>query len=182
MKNAIQQARLAKNTLGGVNETWAVHVPVGLGSYVHFDRKIDGQIAQAIMSIPSVKAVEIGEAIAATSQSGSAIHDEIFYTPEKGYYRNTNRAGGIEGGVTNGMPVVIKAYYKPISTLYNPLQTVDIRTKQTSAAVIERSDVCVVPRAAVISEAMLAYVLAKNMLEKYGGDNLETIKKNYRAG
>lgn len=163
MKNEIQQVRLSKNTLGGVTETWAVNVPVGLGSYVHFDRKIDGQIAQAIMSIPSVKAVEIGEAIAATSQPGSAVHDEIFYTPEKGYYRKTNRAGGIEGGVTNGMPIVIKTYYKPISTLYKPLKTVDILTKQPSAAVIERSDVCVVPRAAVISEAMLAYVLAKNI-------------------
>ena len=158
------------NTLGGVIEIWATNVPVGLGSYVHWDRKIDGQIAQALMSIPSVKAVELGAGIRASQQSGSAVHDEIFYSEEKGYYRNTNRAGGIEGGMTNGMPVVARVYHKPISTLYNPLKTVDIKTKEQVFATVERSDICIVPRGGVVSEAMLAYVLADNLLQRHGNE------------
>ena len=170
IKSAIDAARREMNTLGGVIEIWATNVPVGLGSYVHWDRKIDGQIAQALMSIPSVKAVELGAGIRASQQSGSAVHDEIFYSEEKGYYRNTNRAGGIEGGMTNGMPVVARVYHKPISTLYNPLKTVDIKTKEQVFATVERSDICIVPRGGVVSEAMLAYVLADNLLQRHGNE------------
>lgn len=163
MKSLIEQTRKDMNTLGGVVETWAVGVPVGLGSYVHWDRRIDGQIAQALMSIQSVKAVEIGSGVESAGQFGADVHDEIFHK-EDGYYRKTNRAGGIEGGVTNGMPVIVRSYHKPISTLYKPMNTVDIETKKTVKATVERSDICVVPRAGVVSEAMLAYVLAKAIL------------------
>ncbi len=170
MKISIDQARREMNTLGGVVETWATGVPVGLGSYVHWDRKIDGQIAQALMSIPSVKAVEIGEGVQSAAEHGSEVHDEIFYDKTSGYYRKTNRAGGVEGGMTNGMPVVVRVYHKPISTLYKPLKTVDIATKESVDATVERSDICIVPRGGVVSEAMLAYVLASNLLEKNGSD------------
>ena len=162
MKELIEKTRKEMNTLGGVVEVWAVNVPAGLGSYVHWNRKIDGQIAQALMSIPSVKAVEIGSGVENASMFGSDVHDEIYY--DKNYYRKTNRAGGIEGGMTNGMPVVARVYHKPISTLYKPMNTVDIVTKKSVKATVERSDICVVPRGGVISEAMLAYVLAKNIL------------------
>ncbi len=175
MHDLIQKTRMEMNTLGGIVEVWAVNVPVGLGSYVHYDRKIDGQIAQALMSIQSVKAVEIGNGVEAAGKPGSEVHDEIHYND--GYYRNTNRAGGVEGGVTNGMPLIVRVYHKPISTLYKPLQTVDIDTKEKREATVERSDICIVPRGAVVSEAMLAYVIAKNMLEKFGNDNLEDIKQ-----
>lgn len=176
MDEAILTARKEMNTLGGIVEVWAVNVPVGLGSYVHYDRKIDGQIAQALMSIQSVKAVEIGNGVEAAGKPGSEIHDEIHYEKDKSYFRNTNRAGGIEGGVTNGMPIITRVYHKPISTLYKPLKTIDIETKEPRDATIERSDICIVPRGAVVSEAMLAFVLAKNILEKFGNDDLEDIK------
>lgn len=180
MKKAIDEARINKNTLGGIVEVWAVNVPPGLGSYIQYDKKIDGDIAQAMMSIPSVKVVEIGISIAHIHLTGSKFHDEIFYSQEKGYFRNTNHAGGIEGGITNGMPIIVRAYHKPISTLYNPLKTVDIITKKESMAAIERSDICIVPRAGVVAESMLAFVLAKNFLFKFGSDNLADIKINYQ--
>jgi chorismate synthase len=181
MDDAIMKARKEMNTLGGIVEIWAVNVPVGLGSYVQFDRKIDGQIGQALMSIQSVKAVEIGEGVAAAGLPGSDVHDEIHYSQEKNYHRFTNRAGGIEGGVTNGEPVVVRVYHKPISTLYKPLKSVDIDTKQPREATVERSDICIVPRGAVVSEAMLSYVLAQNLLEKFGNDSLEDMKAAYDA-
>lgn len=162
MKQLIQRARIDKDTLGGVVETWAVGVSAGLGDYAQWDTKLDGLIAQAMMSIQSVKAVEIGSGIKNAENYGSEVHDEIHHN-ESGYFRKTNRAGGIEGGVTNGMPIVVRVYHKPISTLYKPLQTVDIQTKKTADATVERSDICVVPRAGVVSEAMLAYVLAREM-------------------
>ncbi len=168
MKEFIDKTRKEMNTLGGVVEVWANNVPVGLGSYVHWDRKIDGQISQALMSIPSVKAVEIGSGVANAGGFGADVHDEIFY--EKDYFRKTNRAGGIEGGMTNGMPVVARVYHKPISTLYKPMNTVDIISKLSVKATVERSDICIVPRGGVVSEAMLAYVIADNMLIKYGSD------------
>lgn len=177
MDAEIKKARMEMNTLGGVVEIWAVNVPVGLGSYVHYDRKIDGQIGQALMSIQSVKAVEIGNGVEIAGLPGSQVHDEIYHTEEKNYYRTTNRAGGIEGGVTNGMPVIARVYHKPISTLYKPLKTVDIITKEQKDATIERSDICIVPRGAVVSEAMLAFVIARNLLEKFGNDNLLDIKE-----
>jgi chorismate synthase len=187
MKQLIQQARMDKDTLGGVVETWAVGVPAGLGDYAQWDTKLDGLIAQAMMSIQSVKAVEIGSGIQSSGNFGSEVHDEIYSChPEAKpkdpellkngffantqndtdlYFRKTNRAGGLEGGVTNGMPLVVRVYHKPISTLYSPLQTVDIKTKQPLEATVERSDICVVPRAGVVSEAMLAYVLAREMID-----------------
>lgn len=178
MQQAIYDARINKNTLGGVVEIWAVGVPVGLGSYVQHDRKIDGQIAGALMSIQSVKGVEIGTAHENSTRHGSDVHDPIEYK-EGAYKRKSNRAGGIEGGVTNGEPIIARVHHKPISTLYNPLQTVNIATKQTAAATIERSDICVVPRAGIVSESMLAYVIAKNLLEKFGEDALEDILSSY---
>jgi len=168
MKFLIETTRKDMNTLGGVIEVWADNVPAGLGSYVHWDRKIDGQIAQALMSVQSVKAVEIGSGVSAAGSMGSEVHDEIYHNEKEGYYRKTNRAGGIEGGVTNGMPVVVRVYHKPISTLYKPMNTIDIETKKSVKATVERSDICVVPRAGVVSEAMLSYVLAQNLLERYG--------------
>lgn len=176
MRELIKQSRLEMDTLGGVIEIWAVGVPVGLGSYVHFDRKLDGRIAQALMSIQSVKAVEIGDGVEVAGKRGSEAHDEIFYSEKSRYARRTNHAGGIEGGVSNGMPIIARVYHKPISTLYKPLSTVDITTKETVKATVERSDVCIVPRGAVVSEAMLAYVLADALLEKFGSDTLEDIR------
>ena len=163
MKQLIQRARMDKDTLGGVVETWATGVPAGLGDYAQWDTKIDGLIAQAMMSIQSVKAVEIGSGVKSSGQMGSEVHDEIYHNGTD-YFRKTNRVGGIEGGVTNGMPIVVSVYHKPISTLYKPLQTVDIKTKKSVEATVERSDICVVPRAGVVSEAMLAYVLAREIL------------------
>ncbi|MDA1316390.1 MAG: chorismate synthase [bacterium] len=165
MKQLIQNARMDKDTLGGVVETWAVGVPPGLGDYAQWDTKLDGLIAQAMMSIQSVKAVEIGAGVKSSGQRGSEVHDAIHHRDNQ-YYRKTNRAGGIEGGVTNGMPLVVRVYHKPISTLYNPLQTIDIETKHPTEATVERSDICVVPRAGVVSEAMLAYVVARAILLK----------------
>lgn len=162
MKQLIQNARMDKDTLGGVVETWVVGVPAGLGDYAQWDTKLDGLIAQAMMSIQSVKAVEVGAGVGIAGLRGSEVHDEI-YQRDGQYHRKTNRAGGIEGGVTNGMPLVVRVYHKPISTLYKPLQTVDIETKKSTEATVERSDICVVPRAGVVSEAMLAYVLAREI-------------------
>lgn len=181
MKAAIIEATKKKDTLGGIIEIWATGVPVGLGSYVHFDRKIDGQIAQALMSIQSVKAVEIGEGVSAAGLHGSEVHDPIMADPQLQYTRQTNRAGGIEGGVTNGMPVIARVYHKPISTLYNPLQTVDIASGKASAATVERSDICIVPRGAIVSESMLAYVLAQSFLEMFGNGAIEDIKRSYEG-
>lgn len=178
MKEEIQKARMEKNTLGGVVEIIAHNVPVGLGNHVHYDRKIDGKIAQALMSIPSVKAVEIGNAIEAAGKTGKDVQDAIFVEQKK-LQRKTNNMGGIEGGITNGEDIVYRVYHKPLSTLYDPLPTVDIKTLQPSTAVIERSDVSVVARAGVISESMLAFVLTDAMLEKFGGDNIEETKRNF---
>lgn len=178
MKAAILTAIKAKNTLGGIVEIQAENVPVGLGSYVHFDRKLDGRLAQALMSIPSVKAVEIGSGIAIAALQGSEVHDEISLQNGK-INRITNRAGGLEGGVTNGEMLILRVFHKPVSTMGNPLKTVDLASKKETTALIERSDICVVPRAGVISEAMTAYVLADAFLEKFGSDNLNDIKNSF---
>lgn len=183
-KNISQQMRkeiinntVKKDTLGGVIEIVAHNVPVGLGSFVHFDRRLDGKIAQNLMSIPSVKAVEIGEGINNTSLYGSVVHDEIFFN--KKFFRKTNNAGGIEGGITNGEDIVCRIFLKPISTVGIPLKAVDIKSKKTTHALTERSDICVVPRAGVIGESMLAFVLADAILEKFGSDVLSDIKNNF---
>lgn len=177
MKQAILEATKKKETLGGVIELVAHNVPPGLGSYVHYDRKLDGRLAKALMSIHSVKAVEIGEGVKISSQFGSEVHDEIFYS--KKFYRKTNRAGGIEGGVSNGQDIIARVYHKPLSTLGKPLNSIDIKTKKPSKALVERSDICVVPRAGVISEGMVAFVLAQAFLEKFGGDSLVEIQRNF---
>ncbi|MBI4078731.1 MAG: chorismate synthase [Candidatus Levybacteria bacterium] len=178
MKQEILNARTSKDTLGGVVEIIAQNVPVGLGSHVHFDRKLDGRIAQTLMSIPSVKAVEIGNAIDASTKTGKEVQDRI-YVKDDTFYRTTNNMGGIEGGMTNGEDIVCRVYHKPLSTLYDPLETIDIITKKATTATIERSDVSVVARGGVVSESMLAFVLAQAILEKFGGDSITETKRNF---
>lgn len=181
MKDLIKQTRKDMDTLGGIVETWAINIPAGLGSYVHWDRKIDGQIAHAIMSIQSVKAVSVGDGVLNACQFGSKVHDEIYHDTKQGYFRKTNRGGGMEGGVTNGMPVIVQTFHKPISTLYKPMNSVNIQSKQEEKATVERSDICIVPRGAVVSEAMLSYVIASNLLEKFGRDEMSDIHNAYQA-
>jgi len=178
MKEAILDARARQDTLGGMVEIIATAVPVGLGSVMYYDRRLDGKIAQALMSIPSVKAVEIGDAIEIAAKLGSEAQDIIAFKDHR-FVRETNRMGGIEGGMSNGEDIVCRVYHKPISTLGSPSQTVDIETHQPAPAIIERSDICVVPRAGVISEAMLALVLGEAMVEKFGGDHIDEMKRNF---
>ena len=172
MMAAIDAAKKAGDSLGGVFEVAAHGVPPGLGSFAQWDRRLDGRIGQALMSIPSVKAVAIGAGFAAGALSGSHFHDEILFDEARGVHRGSNRAGGLEGGVTNGEEVRAQAIVKPIPTLMMPLRSVDLRTKEERSASVERSDTCVVPAAAVVGEAMLAWVLADALLEKFGGDSL----------
>lgn len=170
MKEAIDRARQEGDTLGGIFEIIAFGVLPGLGSHVHWDRRLDARLAGALMSIPAVKGVEVGAGFAYAALPGSQAHDEIFYEAERGYYRRSNNAGGMEGGISNGENIIIRAVMKPIPTLMRPLASVDIRTKQAAAAARERSDVCAVPAAAVVGEAVVAWVLAEALLEKFGGD------------
>jgi len=180
MMALIDEMEKTGDTLGGSAEVLASPVPPGLGSHVQWDRRLDGQVAQAMMSIPSVKAVEIGTGIAGAAKPGSAVHDEIFYdSGAKRFFRKSNRAGGIEGGISNGSDVRVRIHLKPIPTLRKPLSSVDVRSKQAFEAVVERSDTCVVPAAGVIGEAMLGTVLANSFLEKFGGDSINEIEKNY---
>ena len=181
MRAAIDRAREAGDTVGGSFEIVATGVPPGLGSYVAWDRKLDGRLAQALMSIHAIKAVGLGRATEVGRLPGSRVHDEIVRSDGKstgtlpGLSRPTNNAGGLEGGVTNGEPIRVTAWMKPISTLMRPLRSVDLETMAPSAAAIERSDVCAVPAAAVVGEAMLALVLADAVLEKFGGDSVGEI-------
>lgn len=168
---AIDEAGEAKDTLGGTFEVLSLAVPVGVGSYVHYDRRLDGLLAQAVMSIPGIKAVEIGDGLTVAAGRGSHAHDEISSTGG-GLSRTSNRAGGIEGGMSNGEAVVVRAAMKPLSTLMQPLGTVDMDTGEPAQAVRERSDVCSVPAAAVVGEQMVAWVLAAEMHRKFGGDTL----------
>ena len=184
MCREIDRAREKGDTLGGVFEVVISGVPIGLGSYVEWDRRLDARLASAFMSIPGVKAVEIGEGIEASKKKGSAVHDEIFIQDKPNnnysrYYRKTNRAGGIEGGIANGEEVVIRAYLKPIPTLINPLRSIDFATKKETKAIYQRSDICVVPAASVVGEAVATWEIAVAFLEKFGGDSLAEIKKNY---
>jgi chorismate synthase len=171
----IDAAKAAGDTLGGVAEVVALGVPVGLGSHVSWDRKLDGRIAQAVMSIPAVKAVELGLGFEAARRKGSDVHDEIL----PGLARATNRAGGTEGGMTTGEPLVVRVAMKPISTLMSPLRTVDLTTGGPAQAQSERSDVTAVPAMGVIAEAMVALVLTQAMLEKFGGDSLAELERNF---
>lgn len=180
MKQEIINARMQKDTLGGVVEIIAHNVPVGLGSYVHFDKRLDARVAQSLMSIPSIKAVEIGNAIAASQKSGKEVQDVI--TVEKNSIkRKTNNMGGIEGGISNGEDIVVRVYHKSLSTIYDPLPTVNIQTRKPDVATVERSDVCVVARAGVVSESMMAFVLAESFLEKFGGDSMTETKRNFNS-
>src|SRR3989442_1580810 len=173
----IDAAKAAGDTLGGVVEVIALGVPVGLGSHVSWDRKLDGRLAQALMSIPAVKGVELGLGFAAARRKGSEVHDEIM----PGLTRATNRAGGTEGGMTTGEPLVARVAMKPISTLMAPLRTVDLKTGGPAQAQAERSDVTAVPAMGVIAEAMVALVLAQALLEKFGGDALSETKRNFEG-
>ena len=187
MVAAIDRARDAGDTMGGSFEVIAHAVPPALGSYVQWDRKLDGRLAQALMSIPAIKAVGIGRGPAVSTLPGSRVHDEI--VPRStgaapgavGVARPTNNAGGLEGGVTNGEDLRVTAYMKPISTLMKPLRSVDLATMQESPATVERSDVCAVPAAAVVGEAMVAIVLADAVIEKFGGDSVEELVANWKA-
>jgi chorismate synthase len=177
MREAIRDAAHAGDTLGGVFEVVATGVPPGLGSHVSWDRKLDGRIAQALMSIQAIKGVEIGPASDVARRRGSAAHDPISHDGNV-FSRSSNWAGGLEGGITNGMPVRVRAAMKPISTLRRPLPSVDIATKLPFDATVERSDVCAVAAASVVGEAMLAFVLADAAVEKLGGDSLGEIRRN----
>ena len=174
MIRRIDAAKAAGDTLGGIVEVIALGVPVGLGSHVSWDTKLDGRLAQALMSIPAVKGVELGLGFEAARRKGSEVHDEIL----PGFSRATNRAGGTEGGMTTGEPLVVRAAMKPISTLMSPLKTVDLKTGAPAQAQSERSDVTAVPAMGVIAEAMVALVLAQALLEKFGGDALSEVKRN----
>jgi chorismate synthase len=180
MRAKIREAIKNKDTVGGIFEVIAKGVPAGLGSYTQADRRLDGRLAQAIMSIPGIKAVEIGLGSGYADKFGSEVHDAIYYSRAKGYFRKTNNAGGIEGGISNGEDIIIRACMKPISTLMKPLDSVNIITKKPAKASIERSDICVVESAGVIAESGVAYVLADAFLEKFGSDCLKDIKENYR--
>ena len=175
----IQQAMHDKNTVGGAFEVIARGVPPGLGSHVHWDRKLDARIAHAMMSIQAIKAIGIGLGFEVASTWGSEAHDSIYYEAERGFYRKTSGAGGIEGGMSTGEPLIINVAMKPLSTLSRPLDSVDIRTKEPVEAHIERSDVCAVPAASVIAEQVLALVLANAFLEKLGGDSIAEIEARY---
>jgi chorismate synthase len=182
MIELIDQKKSEGDTLGGIFEVVAHGAPPGLGSHTSWDQKLDGRLAQAIMSIHAVKAVAIGAGIEASGLPGSEVHDEISYSDEtKEFIRATNRAGGLEGGVTNGEEIRVRGHLKPISTLRRALRSVDIDTKQEEMAAFERSDITVVPAAGVIGEAMVALVLAQAMREKFGGDSLGEMKRNFEG-
>jgi len=173
-------------SLGGIFTVFAIGLPLGLGSHVQWDRKLDGKLAQAIMSIQAIKGVEIGGGFAMAVQSGSDVMDEIYYKRSSNiekmpFFRKTNHAGGIEGGMTNGMPVTLTAAMKPIPTLRKPLASVDITTKRSRAAAYERSDVCAVPAAAVVGEAMVALTIVNAFFDKFGGDTRNEIIRNYKS-
>ena len=196
MKAEVDKATETRDTVGGVFEVRAHGVPPGLGTYANWDERLDGLLAQAVMSVQAVKAVEIGSGITAAGAMGSAVHDEIGYRDTyvcepradvghpgvfTGFTRKTNRAGGVEGGVSNGEDIVVRGYLKPISTLRRPLESVDFETRQPVKAAYERSDVCVVPAAGVAAEAMVALTLARCAVEKFGGDSMGETKRNFEA-
>jgi len=180
MKQEIDIAKQMGDSVGGVAEVICKNVPYGLGSHVHWDRKLDALIAQAVMSIQSVKGVEIGMGFEAARRFGSEVHDEIYYDDKRSFYRKTNNAGGIEGGISNGMDIVVRAAFKPIPTLYKPLKSVDIQTFQPAEAAVERSDTCAVPAGSVVMRAAIAYVLANALIERLGGDSVKTMLETFK--
>ena len=196
MRKTIDRARKNGDSLGGIFEVVVTGIPPGLGSHVQWDRKLDGNLARALMSIQAIKGVEVGTGFKAAERFGSEVHDEIFYRSQKSearsqkekfwpiiprFYRKTNNAGGIEGGMSNGEPIVVLAAMKPIPTLYKPLKSVDIKTKKPFKASVERSDICAVPAASVIGEAVVAFEIANAFVDKFSGDSLGEIKRNYKG-
>lgn len=181
MVEAIENAAKEGDTLGGVFEVIAHGCPPGLGGYATAGERLDGRLAGALMGVQAIKGVEIGDGFALAGRLGSGAHDEIEYDPISGYYHSTNRAGGLEGGVTNGESVIIRAAMKPIPTLTKPLKTVNMKSKERALALKERSDICAVPAAAVVGEAVVALELAEAVVEKFGGDSMEDIKAAWDA-
>jgi len=178
IKKVIDDAARRKDTVGGVFEVIIKGVAAGLGSYVHYDRRLDASLAGALMSIPAVKGVEIGAGFSCARKFGTQFHDAIYYSKTKGYYRITNNAGGIEAGVSNGQDIILRACMKPISTIGNPLDSVDTRTKKQHKAQVERYDTCAVHSAGVVAEAAAAFEIAKAFLEKFGSDSINEITQN----
>ena len=178
---AIDEAAAKGDTLGGVFEVVAVGCPPGLGSHIQWDRRLDGRLAGALMGIQAIKGVEIGMGFGVAEVPGSRVHDELFHDPATGFSRSSNNAGGLEGGMTNGEPVVIRAAMKPLSTLKSPLRSINMHTKEAVTAHFERSDVCAVPAAGVIGEAMVGIILAEAVLDKFGGDSMNELLRNYRG-
>jgi chorismate synthase len=189
----IEECKKEGNTLGGVFEVVALGLPPGLGTHTQWDRKLDGRLARALMSIQAIKGVEIGLGFEMARRRGSQVHDEIFFDPAKmvsegtprivptGFYRGSNNSGGTEGGMSNGAPLIVRVAMKPISTLMSPLQSVDLKSKRPTDASVERSDVCAAPAAAVVGESVVATELADAFLEKFGGDSLREIRRNYEG-
>ena len=181
MVERIREAKHKGDTLGGVFEVVVSNPPIGLGSYAQWDRRLTARLAMALMSIQAMKGVEVGMGFEAARRFGSEVHDEISYDPKTGFIRGSNNAGGLEGGITTGQPIVLRTAMKPLSTLYTPKKSVDILTKEPLEATIERSDICTVPAAGVVGEAVVAYEVAAAMLEKFGGDTLLEMRRNFDA-
>ena len=181
MREAIEEAAREGDTLGGVFEVIAHGIPAGLGSYTQWDRRLSARLAEAVMSIQAVKGVGFGAGFSAARTRGSSLHDEIFYDRDKGFYRKTNAAGGIEGGVSNGEDIVIRAAMKPIATLRRPLASVNIRSKKAVKGSVQRADICAVPSAGVVGEAVVALEIANAFIEKFGGDSITEMKRNYNG-
>ncbi len=178
----IDQCKESGDTLGGVVEVVASGLPVGLGSHVQWDRKLDGRLAHALLSLQSAKGVELGLGFRAAALKGSQLHDEIGYDPgERRFVRHSNNSGGTEGGMSTGEPLRVRVAFKPLSTLMQPLRSVDIKSKQNALGTIERSDVCAIPAAAVIAEAVVAFEIANAFFEKFGGDSLDEVKRNHQG-
>ncbi len=177
----IDECKKKGDTLGGVVEVVTTGLPPGLGSFVHWDRKLDGRLGHALMSLQAVKGVEFGLGFTTARVPGSQVHDELSFEAAKGFVRHGNNSGGIEGGMSTGEPLRVRVAFKPLSTLMRPLHSVDIRTKEPVEATIERSDVCAIPAAAVIAESVVAFVLAQAFLEKFGGDSLTEMRRNYEG-
>jgi chorismate synthase len=192
MIERIKDAKEQGDTLGGIFEVVVTNPPIGLGSYAQWDRRLNARLAFALMSIQAMKGVEVGLGFEAARRPGSQMHDEIFYGDERAgaasggrkhgkFSRGTNNAGGLEGGITNGQDIVLRVAMKPISTLYKPLQSVDMKTKEPFKAAVERSDICTVPAAGVVGEAVVAFEMAAAMVEKFGGDSLPEMRRNHQS-
>ena len=181
MMARVDEAKLSKDTIGGIFEVVVTGVPVGLGSFVHYDRRLSAKLCAALLSIQAVKGAEMGMGFGVSRHLGKDVHDEIFHDKKNGFYRKTNKAGGFEGGVSNGENLVLRAATKPYATLMSPMSSVDIGTKEKQAATVERSDVTAVPACGVVGEAMVAFELAQAFLEKFGGDSLKETMRNFEG-